>query len=77
MTDLQALHAAGACIPGHADAWLALGRQTRVLAGRLDLVATVTRLHRELGRDVVPADIPDPHPPGRPRSIPTANPGTR
>lgn len=75
--DLQALHAAGAEIPSHADAWLQLGRASRYTNRRLDLVEEVMRLHRELGRNILPSDIPGPRPSGRPRRVPTGNSGTR
>jgi len=80
--DLQELHAAGAEIAGHADAWLALGRQPRVKNDRLNLVEKVRTLHISLARRVVPADIcpplltaaPPPPPAPAPEPTPTPEP---
>lgn len=58
--DLQYLHACGADVHDRADAWLALGRQSRVRNNRLDIYAEVRRLHANLGRRVTPEDIPPP-----------------
>jgi len=57
--DLQPLHAAGAEIAGHADAWLRMpGIKSGDFAHKHDSIADrVRRLHYQLGRRVTPQDI--------------------
>ena len=67
-TDLQALHAAGAEITGHIDAWMKIGHASRFSHFRSDLVREIRQLHHDLRRRVLPSDLPGAKANGRPRN---------